>query len=91
VQQFIPYAADALVSGGLFCVYGPFNYPDEAGECQYTSESNAHFDSWLKQQNPVSGIRDITAIKMLANDAGFVLQQDNAMPANNRLLVWRKV
>jgi hypothetical protein len=26
----------------------------------------------------------------LANSAGFTLEEDHAMPANNRLLVWRR-
>ena len=66
-------------------VYGPFNYGG-----QYTSPSNAQFDQWLAQQNPLSAIRDFEKVDALAKTAGFVLEQDNAMPANNRLLVWRR-
>ncbi|TXS93778.1 DUF938 domain-containing protein [Parahaliea maris] len=69
----------------LLCVYGPFNYNG-----QYTSESNARFDQWLGQQHPDSAIRDFEAVDALARQAGFELVEDNAMPANNRLLVWRK-
>jgi len=67
-------------------VYGPFNYDGE-----YTSESNARFDQWLLQQHPLSAIRDFEKVDAMAQFAGFVLEQDNDMPANNRLLVWRKL
>jgi len=66
------------------CVYGPFNYGGA-----YTSDSNARFDQWLAQQHPDSAIRDFEAVDALARAAGFALQEDHAMPANNRLLVWR--
>ncbi|HET9113430.1 MAG TPA: DUF938 domain-containing protein, partial [Burkholderiales bacterium] len=64
---------------------GPFNYNG-----QYTSASNAQFDAWLKARDPQSGIRDFAAIDRLAQTQGLQLTEDIAMPANNRLLVWRK-
>jgi len=70
---------------GLFCLYGPFNY-----DGAYTSESNARFDAWLHDRDPLSGIRDFDALSALATDAGMVLKKDYAMPANNRILCWRK-
>lgn len=36
------------------------------------------------------GIRDFEALEARANGSGLVLVEDNAMPANNRLLVWRR-
>ncbi|WNB74522.1 DUF938 domain-containing protein [Methylomonas koyamae] len=66
------------------CIYGPFNYHG-----QFTSDSNARFEQWLKSQNPLSGIRDCEWICRLAQGAGLVLLADHAMPANNRLLVFR--
>lgn len=68
----------------IVALYGPYNY---AG--RHTSQSNADFDAWLKRRNPVSGIRDFEAVNALAEDIGLTLVEDNAMPANNRLLVWR--
>jgi cyclopropane fatty-acyl-phospholipid synthase-like methyltransferase len=62
-------------------IYGPFNY---AGE--YTSTSNAQFDSWLKKRDPVSGIRDFEWIIDLATQNHLTLENDIEMPANNRLL-----
>jgi len=66
------------------CIYGPFSYGGK-----HTSESNARFDTMLRARDPASGIRDFEALDALALRAGFSLAEDNAMPANNRLLVWR--
>lgn len=72
-------------SGTVLCVYGPFNY-----DGRYTSDSNARFDQWLERQHPLSAIRDFEAVDELASEAGFTLLEDNPMPANNRLLLWRR-
>lgn len=74
-----------LPVGGLFIAYGPFNYKGN-----FTSDSNARFDRWLKQRDPVSGIRDFEAVNQLAISNSLQLQQDYAMPVNNRTLVWQK-
>ncbi len=74
-----------LPNGGQFVLYGPFNY---AG--RYTSESNEHFDAWLKSRDPHSGIKSFEWLDDLAHQAGMKLQNDVAMPANNRILVWVK-
>ena len=75
-----------LNKGGYFCLYGPFNYNG-----QFSSESNANFDAWLKQRDPVSGVRDFDALQELAEKAGLTFIHDHEMPANNRILVWQKV
>ncbi|MFA7554884.1 MAG: DUF938 domain-containing protein [Spongiibacteraceae bacterium] len=85
VEKFFAAINNVLMPGGVFCLYGPFNY---AGE--YTSASNANFDQWLKSRNPLSGIRDFEAIHNLALQSGLSLLEDYAMPANNRCLVWAK-
>jgi hypothetical protein len=43
----------------------------------------------LRRNDPASGLRDFDAISALAKRTGLTLAEDNAMPANNRLLVWR--
>ncbi len=86
VEQFFEGVGTVLAPGGVLTVYGPFNYHGA-----YTSESNARFDAWLKTRDPASGVRDFEAIETLARAQGLVLQQDVAMPANNRTLVWRKL
>ena len=76
---------DCLSDHAVICLYGPFNY---AGK--FTSESNARFDQWLKQRNPLSGIRDMEKINQLAEQCGLTLSNDHEMPANNRILCWQK-
>lgn len=73
-------SADARV-----CIYGPFNYGGD-----YSSESNARFDQWLKQRNSLSGIKHVEDIMALAKGIGLALQADHAMPANNRLLAFAR-
>lgn len=85
VEKLFQGIPAVLQSAGHFYIYGPFNY---AGE--YTSESNQAFDVRLKSKNLLSGIRDIEKILALAEKAGLELVCDHAMPANNRLLNFRK-
>jgi cyclopropane fatty-acyl-phospholipid synthase-like methyltransferase len=85
VQAMFRGIAAVLNPGGRFCLYGPFNYHGH-----YTSDSNARFDAWLKERNPLSGIRDFAAVAALAEHADLQLLADHAMPANNRTLVWQK-
>jgi len=85
VDSMIARAAAALRPGGLFLLYGPFNYG-----ARFTSESNARFDAALRAQAAHMGIRDFEAIEACARANGLEFVEDNAMPANNRLLVWRR-
>ena len=85
VQALFGTLGKMAEKGTVLVVYGPFNYGG-----QYTSDSNARFDEWLYQQHPLSAIRDFERVDEFANSAGFTLEEDHAMPANNRLLVWRK-
>lgn len=75
-----------LPDDGIFCTYGPFNIDGE-----FTSESNACFDDYLRSRDADSGIRDIRDLTELAKAQKFFLEADHPLPANNRLLVWRKV
>ena len=66
-------------------LYGPFNYKGK-----FTSESNAKFELWLKDRDPLSGIRDFEKIQELMNSISYELHHDYEMPANNRLLVFKR-
>ncbi len=85
VEAMVVGVGRLLTVGGRFVLYGPFNYGGN-----YSSESNARFDGWLKSRDPGSGIRDFEAVDELAQKAGMVLEEDVAMPANNRVICWRK-
>ena len=84
VVECISKAAQYLNPNGLLIVYGPFNYNG-----QFTSDSNANFDQWLKKADPARGIRDAEKVNAEAEKHRFSVEEDIAMPANNRLLVWR--
>ncbi|MGK0499205.1 MAG: cyclopropane fatty-acyl-phospholipid synthase-like methyltransferase [Oceanicoccus sp.] len=85
VELFFQGIAGVLAEGGIFCLYGPFNYGG-----QFSSDSNARFELWLKDRNPDSGIRDFEAVNALAEKSGLTLLADHEMPANNRCLVWQR-
>lgn len=85
VEAMFAGVGGLLPAGGLFALYGPFNY-----QGRFTSDSNARFDGWLKQRDPAMGVRDFEALDRLANTAGMALMQDFEMPANNRILCWRR-
>jgi Protein of unknown function (DUF938) len=44
----------------------------------------------LRTRDPESGVRDFEHIRALAGRCGLAFLEDNAMPANNRLLVFKK-
>ena len=86
VAGFFRNAGRVLKAGGVLCVYGPFKYGGE-----FTTQSNASFDVWLKQRDVLSGVRDFEQVQAWATAAGLELLADHTMPANNQLLVWRKL
>ncbi|KUM51616.1 DUF938 domain-containing protein [Rheinheimera sp. EpRS3] len=81
VEQFFSRLTGLTTQQATLCIYGPFNYNG-----RFTSDSNRAFDLSLKSRDPAMGIRDIAAVTALAGAAGFTLQHDHSMPANNRLL-----
>lgn len=75
-----------LREGSQVIIYGPFNYNGE-----FTSESNANFNVWLKERNPESGIRAFEDVNANMIKNGFTLYKDYEMPANNRTLVYTRL
>ncbi len=78
-------AATCLKPGSFFIVYGPFNYNGT-----FTSDSNRQFEDWLKGNNPASGIKHFEVVNDIAGQSGLKLVDDVSMPANNRILIWRR-
>ena len=85
VVQMFTGIGRTLGIGGRFALYGPFNFGGD-----YTSESNARFDQWLKARDPDSGIRNFEDLDHLAGSNGLFFVEDVPMPVNNRILVWRR-
>ncbi|WP_088829552.1 DUF938 domain-containing protein [Marinobacter sp. es.048] len=86
VQAMFRGVAASLPRDAIFCLYGPFRYSG-----RHTSESNERFDLSLRTQAPHMGIRDMEDLKALGEETGLALEEDFEMPANNRLLVWRRI
>jgi len=84
VERLFAHIARVIAPGGCVCFYGPYNYGGN-----FTSESNARFDAWLKSRDPNSGVRDFEAVNRLAASHGLELLNDIEMPSNNRILVWQ--
>ena len=85
VAEFFIGVGKNLNPQGLLCIYGPFKYKGE-----FTTQSNADFDQWLKRSNPMSGIRDFEKISELALGQGMSLVNDFPMPANNQLIIFKR-
>ncbi|WP_088623985.1 DUF938 domain-containing protein [Oceanicola sp. 22II-s10i] len=78
-------APQVLGPCGLLIFYGPFM---ENG--RHTGEGNARFDAGLRADNPDWGLRDIADLREGAAAEGLEMAAVLAMPANNRVLIFRK-
>ena len=81
-QTLVQEGADALAPGGRFALYGPFLRSGEA-----TSEGDARFHASLIAQDPAIGYKDLEEVQHWLRDAGLILIESRAMPANNVLLI----
>ncbi len=77
-------AARVLRLGAPLILYGPWIEEDAP-----TAPSNLAFDADLRERNIEWGLRSVKAFAEAA--AGFNLQERRAMPANNLMLLFRRV
>ncbi|MEY3463893.1 MAG: hypothetical protein RLZZ468_1671 [Cyanobacteriota bacterium] len=84
LPQLLAGAARVLRPGGLLLLYGPFHTGGVP-----TAASNAAFDAQLRRLDPAMGVRD--ALELQEQGRGFGLEPlaDVALPANNRMLLFR--
>lgn len=85
VECLLRGAGRVLAPGGWLVIYGPFR---DVGH--YDAPSNLAFDRMLRQRDPLSGLRDVEALQAMAAAAGLQWQGQQALPANNRCLFWRR-
>ncbi|TKR81978.1 hypothetical protein L596_015767 [Steinernema carpocapsae] len=71
---------------GLLITYGPYKID---GVCR--PQSNVDFDASLREQNPEWGLRDIADLKAKALHHRLELVDIHAMPANNHMLIFRRM
>lgn len=86
VECMFDLVGGLLPVDGNFCLYGPFNQNGE-----FTSESNRQFDASLRSQEGSMGIRDLEELEVLAEQAGMRRARLYAMPANNFIVIWRRL
>ncbi len=84
-QGIVRGAGQALAPGAALVFYGPFR---EGG--RHTGEGNARFDAALRAEDPAWGVRDLDAVSALAEAKGFGPPGVTPMPANNRLVCYRR-
>ena len=85
VQRMFQGAGRVLAPGGMLCIYGPFNF-----DGRFTSASNAQFDASLRAQAPHMGLRNQEDVDALARAQQLTPVADLPLPANNKLLAWRR-
>lgn len=78
-------AARYLEPDGQLFFYGPF-----IQNGVQVSAGNIAFDATLRGRDPSWGLRDTADVEALARDAGLDFVALQAMPANNRLMVFAK-
>jgi hypothetical protein len=77
-------AARLLPPGGPLILYGPWIVDGEE-----TAPSNLLFDADLRRRDPSWGLRRVAVFAEEAVKRGLVLEAEQAMPANNRMLLFR--
>ena len=85
VELMFSGVSKLLISGGLFCLYGPMQYSGVIA-----AESNRAFDAKLRAVKSTQGIREFNDLNKLATAVGMELIEDNDLPANNQLIIWQK-
>ena len=85
VTKGIIRGASRMNPGGALMFYGPFR---EGGV--HTGDGNARFDASLREQDESWGIRDLDEVAKEAMAGGFSDPEITVMPANNRLVCFRR-
>jgi len=86
VRAMFAGVSGRLESPGRFCLYGPFNIDN-----RFTSPGNAQFDARLRAEDSRMGIRDIGVLEAMAEMYAMELEFRISMPANNFILVFKKL
>jgi len=79
-------AGRVLPVGGLLATYGPYREAEVP-----LAPSNAAFDESLKARDPAWGLRDRDDVTAAAKAEGLALTRRVVMPANNLMLLFRRV
>lgn len=83
--RLIEGASRALSSDGLLLCYGPFK-----DQGRHNADSNFEFDQSLRARDPEMGIRDLVELRRLGEQFALPVRSEISLPANNRLIVFKK-
>jgi SAM-dependent methyltransferase len=79
-------AGRLLPAGGVLCTYGPYRF-----DGSFTAPSNSEFDVSLRTRDPGWGVREVRDLEGAARAHGLALEETVPLPANNHVLVFRKI
>jgi hypothetical protein len=85
-EGLIAGAGRTLARGAPLYLYGPYKI-----DGRHTAPSNQDFDTRLRGQNPLWGVRDLADVTNLAKRHGLDLGETVPMPANNLSVIFRRV
>ncbi|TAJ60665.1 MAG: DUF938 domain-containing protein [Brevundimonas sp.] len=85
-EGLMALAGSRLAAGGLLVLYGPYREAEVP-----LAPSNAAFDESLKARDPAWGLRDRDVVAAAAKAEGLALTRRIEMPANNLILLFRRV
>lgn len=78
-------AGKLLPKDGIVYLYGAYKVNN-----QHTAPSNEEFDRYLRNQNPLWGVRNLEDVQEVAHNFGLELIQTISMPSNNFSLIFVK-
>lgn len=85
-ESLFANAGVVLKEGGFLFMYGPF-----AINGVLEPKSNQEFDKTLQMNNPQWGIRDLNDLEAEASRSQLCLQEVMDLPANNKILIFKKI
>ncbi len=85
-EGLMALAGSRLAAGGLLVLYGPYREAEVP-----LAPSNAAFDESLRSRDPAWGLRDRDVVAAAAKAEGLALTRRIEMPANNLILLFRRV
>ncbi|MDP3801686.1 DUF938 domain-containing protein [Brevundimonas sp.] len=85
-EGLMTLAGRRLTPGGLLVLYGPYREAEVP-----LAASNAAFDDSLKARDPAWGLRDRDTVVAAAKAEGLALTRRVGMPANNLMLLFRRL
>jgi len=78
-------ASQLLKPAGLLITYGPYSVNGVL-----TPESNVNFNRYLQSENPEWGVRDVRDLTEVGKKNSLKFQRSIDMPANNKILIFKK-